>query len=67
VILRLNLKKLLEKYNDIDCTEDERGKIEKSVKDIINNMDNIINDTFGDKSLFAGRQVSIDTSLLEQF
>lgn len=56
------LKKLSEKYNDVNCTEDEKEKIEKSAKEIINSMDNIMNDVFGDKSLFAGRQVSIETS-----
>ena len=57
-----DLKKLSEKYNDVNCTEDEKGKIEKSAKEIINNMDNIMNDTFGYKSAFAGRQVSMETS-----
>lgn len=57
-----DLKKLSEKYNDVNCTEDEKEKIEKNAKEIINNMDNIMNDIFGDKSLFAGRQVSIETS-----
>lgn len=57
-----DLKKLSEKYNNINCTEDEKKKIEKSAKEIINNMDNIMNDTFGYKSLSAGRQVSIETS-----
>ncbi|CAB1241703.1 conserved hypothetical protein [Clostridiaceae bacterium BL-3] len=57
-----DLKKLSEKYNDVNCTEDEKEKIEKNAREIINSMDNIMNDIFGDKSLFAGRQVSIETS-----
>ncbi|MHC6179334.1 hypothetical protein ACYUJ6_05700 [Clostridium sp. JNZ X4-2] len=56
------LKQLSIKYNSADCTIEDKQAMEKRAKDIIDSMNNIMNTSFGDKSIFAGQQVRVETS-----
>lgn len=56
------LKKLSAKYNSDGITDADKQAIEKQANEIINNMNSILNSTFGDKSVFQKQQISVETS-----
>ncbi|WP_279145855.1 hypothetical protein [Clostridium tyrobutyricum] len=56
------LKQLSIQYGKDNCTSQDRQSIEKQAKEIIENMNSIMNNTFGDKGAFAGKTVSVETS-----
>lgn len=56
------LEQLSSKYNSGDVTSDDKKNIEKQAKEIINTMNNILNSTFGDKSIFGEQQINVETS-----
>ncbi|MBV4419798.1 hypothetical protein KM800_10770 [Clostridium tyrobutyricum] len=56
------LKQLSIQYRKDNCTSQDKQSIEKQAKEIIENMNSIMNNTFGDKSAFSGRTVSAETS-----
>lgn len=56
------LKELSSKYNSNDVTDKDKQDIEKQANELIKNMDDIINSTFGDKSIFGEQQINVETS-----
>lgn len=56
------LKQLSLKYNNVDCSENDKQDIEKQTQEIIDNMNSILNTTFGNKSVFQQGQISVETS-----
>lgn len=56
------LEQLSSKYNSDGVTSDDKKNIEKQAREIINTMNNILNSTFGDKSIFQEQQINVETS-----
>lgn len=55
------LKDLSSKYNDKTTELDEKQDIKKQADEIIKNMNSVINDIFGDKSIFKGKTINVET------
>ncbi|WP_406542235.1 hypothetical protein [Clostridium ljungdahlii] len=55
------LKQLSDKYNSDKYTDEDKENIKKQAKDLIDNMDNIINEGFEIKNKTSSSEISIET------
>lgn len=56
------LKNLSVKYNSNDSNINDKQDIEEHAKQIIDNMNDIMNNTFGSKSTFSKREIIVETN-----
>lgn len=56
------LKDLSVKYNSNDSNINDKQDIEEHAKQIIDNMNDIMNNTFGSKSTFSKREIIVETN-----